>query len=269
MEVIFNGTLCNSEEIKLLPNNRAFCYADGIFETIIVRRGTSSLLPYHYKRLLEGLKVLQIELPFSLQQLESYIWQLSTQHKKAVMRLRLQVWRKEGGLYAPTQKAPHFLLSAFTFEKPSWEKQQVAFSQSVQLSFSPYSSLKSMNALPYVLAGLEKNKRQVDDLILTDGEGHVAECTSSNLFWLKDGCWHTPHLKSGCVAGVMRAYLLDQMHKKDIPVQEVLLPKEKLMEASVLIATNATGLYTIRKLEYHTFEQGREQLSQFIQLPLL
>lgn len=269
MEVIFNGTLCLPEAIKLSPNNRAMCYGDGIFETIIVRRGTSSLLSYHYNRLVKGLTVLQIELPFSLQALESYIWQLSTKHKAAVLRMRLQVWRKEGGLYAPTQTAPQFLLSATSFEKPSWEKKQVAFSQKIQLSYSPFSSLKSMNALPYVLAGLEKKERQLDDLILTDTEGHIAECSSSNLFWLKDGCWHTPHLKSGCVAGVMRAYLLDQMYKKDIPVQEVLVPKEKLMEASVLIATNATGLYTIRKLEYHTFEQGREQLSQFIQLPLL
>lgn len=269
MEVIFNGNLRQSEAVNLSLNNRAFCYGDGIFETIIVRRGTCSLLPYHYRRLLEGLQVLEIDLPFSVEKLESYIWQLSARHKTPLVRMRLQVWRKEGGLYAPTQKTPQFLLTATSIERPIWEKQHVVFSQKIQLSYSSYSSLKTMNALPYVLAGLEKNERQVDDLILTDTNGHVAECSSSNLFWLKEGCWYTPHLKSGCIAGVMRAYLLDQMNQKDIPVQEVLVPKDELMEASVLIATNATGLYTIRKLEYHTYDGGREQLSQFIQLPLL
>ena len=269
MEVIFNGKLQKADAVYLSPGNRAFCYADGIFETIIVRRGTCNLLPYHFNRLSEGLKVLQIELPFTLQQLESMVWQLSAQQKALTLRMRLQVWRKEGGLYTPSQTTAHYLLTSTLLEKPSQEKLQVAFAKKVQLSYSPYSSLKSMNALPYVLAGLEKKERQLDDLVLTDTQGQVAECTSSNLFWLKDDCWYTPHLKSGCIAGVMRAYLLDQLHKKDIPVQEVLVPKEELMEARALIATNATGLYTIRQLEYHTFENGREQLSQFIQLPLL
>jgi branched-subunit amino acid aminotransferase/4-amino-4-deoxychorismate lyase len=269
MEVILNGRRYQQEAVNLPPNNRAFCYADGLFETIIARRGTSGLLPFHYARLLKGLEVLQIEVPFTEKELESYIWQLSASSKTALLRLRLQVWRKSGGLYTPTRNEAEFLLTASSFEKPSQLKQKVSFSDKVQLTYSAYSSLKTMNALPYVLAGLEAKERGLDDIILMDGDGHVAESGSANLFWVRDDCWYTPHLKSGCIAGVMRAYLLNQLHKKDIPVQEVLQPKEKLLEASALIATNATGLYTIRQLDYHTFEGGRELLSQFIQLPLL
>ncbi len=269
MEVILNGRRLQQEEVNLTIDNRAFCYGDGLFETIVARRGTCSLLPFHYARLLKGLEVLQIQVPFSEKELEGYIWQLSTLKQDPLLRLRLQVWRKSGGLYTPTKNEAEFLLTAVPFKKPSQLKEKVAFSENIRLSYSSYSSLKTMNALPYVLAGQEAKERKLDDIILTDMDGHVAETGSANLFWLKDGCWYTPHLKSGCIAGVMRAYLLSQLHKKDIPVQEVLQPKEKLLEASALIATNATGLYTIRRLEYHTFDGGRELLSQFIQLPLL
>ena len=270
MEVIFNGKLYREQEVHFSPTNRAFSYGDGIFETMIVRRGTCSLLPYHFKRLLRGLEVLGIISPFTELELEGYIWELSTKFgHSAVLRMRLQLWREAGGLYAPEKRKAEYLITASPQQKPGWIKEKAAFSKNVQLSFSVSSSLKTMSALPYVLAGIEKKKRQLDELLLTDIYGNVAEGSSSNLFWVKDGIWHTPHLESGCIAGVMRAYLLEQLQTQQLPVQEVLVPKERLMEAEALIACNVTGLYTIKQLEYHTFESGRELLTRFIQLPEL
>ena len=270
MKVIFNGKLLREEEILFSPANRAFSYGDGIFETMIVRRGTCSLLPLHYKRLTHGLRILGIMPPFRLQDLEGFIWELSTQFKETpVLRMRLQVWRKSGGLYAPESGEADFLLTAAEQKKPKYTKEKAAFSKTVHLRFSSFSSMKTMSALPYVLAGKEMKQRQLDELILTDTEGHIAEGSSSNLFWIKDGLWHTPHLQSGCIAGVMRSYLIGQLEEKQIPVQEVLVKKEELYEAEALIACNVTGLYTIKRLEYHTYENGRELLSSFIQLPEL
>ena len=270
MKVIFNGKLLREEEILFSPANRAFSYGDGIFETMIVRRGTCSLLSLHYKRLTNGLRILGIVPPFRLQELEGFIWELSTQFKGSpVLRMRLQLWRKSGGLYTPESGEADFLLTAAEQKKPNYTKEKAAFSKTVHLHFSSFSSMKTMSALPYVLAGKEMKQRQLDELILTDAEGHVAEGSSSNLFWIKDGLWHTPHLQSGCIAGVMRTYLIGQLEEKQIPVQEVLVKKEELYEAEALIGCNVTGLYTIKRLEYHTYESGRELLSSFIQLPEL
>ena len=270
MKVIFNGKLTQQEDICFSPTNRAFSYGDGIFETMIIRRGTCAFLGLHYMRLLKGLKTLDIQSPFRMEELEGFIWELSTQFKDSpVLRMRLQVWRKPGGLYAPEKQEADYLITAAPQQKPLWVKEKAAFSTDIQLAYSSFSSLKTMSALPYVLAGIEMKKRQLDELILTDVKGHVAEGSSSNLFWLKDNIWHTPHLESGCIAGIMRSYLIQQLQQKQIPVQEVLLPKERLMEAEALVACNVTGLYTIKRLEYHTFESGRELLSNFIQLPEL
>lgn len=269
MLVFFNHRLVTATDAHLSPGNRAFSYGDGIFETMIVRRGTCTLLPYHFRRLEKGAAILKMELAFDEQKLESYIWQLATENPHSLLRMRLQLWRREGGLYTPEQTESEFLLTAGPFETPSYTKEKVGFAKTIKLAYSAWSGLKTMSALPYVLAGLEKKERQLDDLILTDTNGHVAECTSANLFWFKNGRWNTPKLESGCVAGVMRAYLLDQMRKKQIPVQEVLLPHEELVEADMLIASNVTGLYSIRKLDKHTFKDGREQLARLIQLPVL
>lgn len=270
MEVIFNGKRCQEEEVQLSLTNRAFCYGDGIFETMIVRRGTCALLPYHFKRLKRGAETLKMNFSFSIEELEGFIWEIATQyHQQPVLRMRLQLWRKTGGLYSPEKKGTEFLLSATLFLKPDWLKKKAAISEKVQLFNSPFSSLKTMSALPYVLAGQEMQDRQLDEIILTDLYGHVAEGGAANLFWLKEGIWHTPHLESGCIAGVMRSYLIDQLQKHQLPVQEVMVSAESLLEAEALVACNVTGLYTIQQLEYHRFEKGREMLTRFIQLPEL
>lgn len=269
MEVIFNKYLVPEGQVKLGMHNRAFAYGDGIFETMIVRRGTCNLLSYHFKRLQKGAKVLGLILPFDEKELESFIWQLASKVRHLVLRMRLQLWRREGGLYTPTQHESEFLLTASPFERPIRTKEKVGIARSVKLAPSAWSGLKTMSALPYVLAGLERKERQLDDLILTDSQGHVAECTSTNLFWFKNGNWYTPKLESGCIAGVMRAYLMDQMRQKQIPLKEVLLPHEELMEAETIIACNVTGLYSIIQLENHTFKNGIDRLSSLIQLPEL
>lgn len=269
MEVIFNGDPMPDDQANPGLYNRAFAYGDGIFETMIVRRGSCTLLPYHFRRLQKSADILQIELPFQEKELESYIWQLASKSRQPVLRMRLQLWRREGGLYTPERTESDFLMTASPFEHPVWTKQTVGFARNVKLSPSAWSALKTMSALPYVLAGLEKKERQLDELIITDAAGHVAECTSANLFWYRNGKWYTPSLESGCIAGVMRAYLLDQMQQKEIPVEEILLPHEELAEAEFLLACNVTGIYSIRQLESQTFKNGRDRLTSLIQLPVL
>lgn len=269
MEAIFNGVIGEQDQIQFSPENRAFAYGDGLFETMVVRRGSCPLLGYHYKRLLAGATILGLEVPFSQEQLGGFLWELSTKNPNRLLRMRLQLWRKSGGLYAPVKRESEFLITCSDFSRPVWTKEKTSFSESVQLSPSSFSHLKTMSALPYVLAGLEMKKRQLDDIILTDTHGNVAEASSANLFWQRNGQWYTPDLKSGCIAGVMRAYLLDQLKEQQITVKEVLWPREKLYETELLLACNVTGVYTIQRLDYRTFESGRERLSQFIQLPEL
>lgn len=267
MEVLFNGRLYEEQEIGLRKDNRAFCYGDGIFETMIVQRGSCPLLPFHFKRLQKGALLLHLRLPFSLEELEAYIWQLSTCFPNPQLRMRLQLWRREGGLYAPQQQKTDYLLSASSFKRPDKRKEKAAFAQNIFLSYSSFSSLKTMNALPYVIAGIEKQQKGLAEIILTTEKGQVSEAGAANLFWIKDGVWYTPHLHSGCIAGVMRAYLLERLQAQQQQVKEVLLPKEKLKEADALFCCNVTGISSIIELESHVFEDQWERLAELVQLP--
>ena len=65
-----------------------------------------------------------------------------------------------------------------------------------------------MSALPYVMAGIEKQNRGLDDLIILSTKDHVSECIASNIFWLRKGTIYTPSLRSGCIEGIRRAQLI-------------------------------------------------------------
>jgi len=79
------------------------------------------------------------------------------------------------------------------------------------------SAFKTLNALPYVLAGNYRKQLGVDEVILLDTHGHLAECVASNLFWLKDGMLYTPSLNTGCIGGIIR----QQFFRSGYPLTEV------------------------------------------------
>ena len=54
--------------------------------------------------------------------------------------------------------------------------------------------------------------------------GEIAECTTSNLFVIRDGTALTPPLDAGLLAGITREFVFDIGADVGIPVEEAVLP---------------------------------------------
>ena len=182
--------------------------------------------------------------------------------------LKLILIRREGGIYTP--KSDRFDTLLYEDRTPREQKsikEYVLFSETVRLYRHPLSRSKTCNALPYVLAGLEKKQSRADDLVLLDTEGHVSECTASNLFWIKDGSVFTPDLRSGCIEGVMRRTILEACKKLSVPFEEVLTDKRELLQADFVFTSNVSGLVPVRGIEKNTFSAEHrlfEKIKNFI-----
>jgi len=255
--VLLDGKQIDPGELSFEIFQRGFQYGDGLFETIIVKNGEIFFLPYHLKRLKEGLKILDIQCPPILEKnlLENSIRSLlKINELKDHARLRLSVWRCPGGLYSPTDNQAHVLLTADVFTPPPPVHHKVSFSQQVTLYPGPTSKFKTISAIPYVLTGIEKSKRNLDDLILLDHQGHISECSVSNLFWIINGQFFTPSLNTGCIAGVRRQHILNTLKNQDIPFKEVKVGKEALLQADYIFSCNVAGIYKIGNIDDHHFE---------------
>jgi branched-chain amino acid aminotransferase len=110
---------------------------------------------------------------------------------------------------------------------------------------STLSNIKSGNSLIYVLASQYAVANRLDDALILNQHGRIAEATSSNLFWIKNGIISTPPLGEGPVAGIMREVVMELAQKQGLLVQEKELTIDELLIADECFLTNALNGITI------------------------
>lgn len=257
-QVNLNGKLISAETAHVPIVNRALSYGDGIFETIRVFSGKMPFLKYHHQRLIKGLKQLMFSVPddWTL----GYLYQeiRRTIPNGGNHRIRVTVWRSGGGLYLPQSQQPRFLIEATELAESQFTLNPLGIvsdvSQTVILARHAWSSAKTLNAIPYVLAAIEKKKRKLDELFLRNDLEEIAEGSSANVFILTDGKFYTPDLSSGCIAGVTRAIVIEIIQSLGMDVIETPMIHEDLEAADCIFVTNSiSGIRWIRKFKETTY----------------
>jgi aminodeoxychorismate lyase len=255
----YNGSLFNDNEPVLNAANRSFRYGDGLFETMRAVNGKVPLFAWHFDRLLRGMKALKIKTPSYLNPHYLKNEVAKTLDKMPSARVRLAVWREEGGAYTPTNLNPDFLIETSILPDKTFTINDLGISIGVYSDFrlhqTPVSAFKTANALPYVLAGIYARENSFDDVLLLDTEGSVAETIASNIFILNDKKLLTPPLSTGCVGGVMRTFVIKLAHEKSIELEEKKLSINDIENADEIFLTNAlTGIKWVEKFNDSEFK---------------
>ncbi|GAB3895390.1 aminotransferase class IV [Spirosoma agri] len=243
MFLVYNSDIQTEDEFRVPANDRAFQYGDGLFETIRYEHNHLWFLPDHMARLTSGMAALHLKLPIhvtelSIQQLIHKLL-LANGLVNQPARIKLQVWRKPGGLYTPTCQEANYLITAqpgnpFRITEPT----KIGIYEDVRLAESPISAYKTLNSLPYVLAGLYKQQHGFADVLLLNTDGYLAECVASNLFWFSQQRLFTPSLKTGCINGIARRQLLRHFSDQE---EGFFLPSA-LATADAVFAANVMGI---------------------------
>ena len=238
-------------------NNRGFLYGDGVFETIKVLNGRPFNLIHHFNRLHKGLRLLAListEQGFVIEDLLRLLQQQIDDSQQSNLRVRLSFYRVEGGFYSPTQTSFRVHAQWCPLESPYFELNQrglrMGICSSVKLAQDSLSSLKTISALRYVKAGLEKQENGWDDAVLMNTQQQIAETIAANLFLVKDQIVYTPSLDQACVAGTMRLLILEIMKENDRKVVVQPLCLDDLKQAQGLFLSNAVrGLQWVSEIE--------------------
>ncbi len=264
MNINWNGTILDASTRLISPANRSFRYGDGIFETIRCSNGRVLWADRHFERLQLAAATLQMHMPKHLiyrgfiQYIEELV-ERNHQEEKEV-RVRFSLFRNDGGLYTPMDDQTSFLLesSAIPGELYAQKKQGISltFYSRQYKAVGPLSTIKSSSALLYVMASHYKREQEMDDCLIMNTYGRVAEASSSNIFLFKNGSLFTPGLDEGCVDGVMRRVLIGLARDAGIPTYEKPIEVEDLESADELFLSNAiVGLQWVRTLGNRMFDQ--------------
>ena len=101
-----------------------------------------------------------------------------------------------------------------------------------------FSNIKSNNFLPYVMAALYAKNIKVNDCLLLNNFDRIADSTIANIFFIKDAVIYTSPLSEGCVAGVMRRFIIEKFSSK-FAIIEKPFSIDELQNADEVFLTNS------------------------------
>ncbi|MBW3466332.1 aminotransferase class IV [Arthrospiribacter ruber] len=242
------------EEKEPTFHNRAFLFGDGLFETMVLRDGFIRFGNFHQERILKGCETLFLDKQDLSDIKQIQVFLRENGFESGTWRVRWNVYRSGFGKYTPENDSISATLMVSEFVPAVPVKRNLAYCSSVRLMHSRWSSCKTLNALPYVMANIERKQKGLDDVILLSQEGFISEGASSNIFWEKDGVFYTPSLKSACVEGVSRRVIIEKLEKMEIEVREGLYLPQELLQADRVFTSNVTGLSLVEKIEGSTLD---------------
>lgn len=242
-----NGEIIPTNSYTLSTDNRGFRYGDAVFETIRCFGNRPMFLEFHYKRLVRAMEILQMDtscIPFP-EVVEKRIESLINRNKFFVSsRIRLTVFRNDGGFYTPTTHQCTYLIEASALNESSYqlnEKGMIAdVYREMTKSKNVLSQFKTANALVSVMAGLYKLQNNLGECLIINTDGKIIEAISSNLFWFRNDVLYTPSVSSGCVDGVMKNVVVELAQKINLKVLETQgVDEHVLMTSDEIFVTNS------------------------------
>ena len=264
---IYNGHLISLYEPAISFTNRAFRYGDSLFESIRYSKGKVMFLADHIKRIKLSMTILRMNVPaeFSTPNIEALILHLLNENSiSSDARIRLTVFRNDGGYYTPDTNDISFLIETEALETEGYALNQkglwVDVYAEIKKPISKIANLKTGSALLYVMAGLTKKSLKLDDCLLINENGHIIESISANLFVIKNGALYTSPLTDGCIEGVMRKQILALASLNRILTFEQSLTVNTLMNGDEVFLTNAIkGIQWVGQFK-NTFYTNRQAL---------
>lgn len=243
--ICFNGKIVSGNEPVLMASNRGYRYGDGLFETLKVVNGNTLLTKYHFERLFAGLSLLKFEIPrlFVREKLEQEILQLCRKNDcEKLARVRLSVFRGNGGLY-DEEKTLQYVIECWpineSINKLNENGLVIDIYPDAEKSCDKFSNLKSANFQPYIMAALFAKENKLNDCLILNTSGSIADSTIANLFLIKGDTIITPSLEEGCINGVMRRHLLTELHNAGWKTLETSVSVSEIKNADEIFLSNA------------------------------
>ncbi|MES2568209.1 MAG: aminotransferase class IV [Bacteroidota bacterium] len=243
---IYNGHIISLYEPAISFTNRAFRYGDSLFESIRYTNGKIMFVADHIKRIKLSMTTLRMNVPaeFTSANIERLIIHLLEKNNiKQDARIRLTVFRNEGGFYTPDTNDISFLIETEKLEESGYTLNQkglwVDIYAEIKKPINKISNIKTGSALLYVMAGITKTSLRLDDCLLVNDNGNIIESINSNIFVVKNGTLYTSPIIDGCVDGVMRKQILDIAAQNKILAFEQPLTVHTLTNGDEVFLTNA------------------------------
>ena len=233
-----NGKFVKRGDDKISVFDNSLLYADGIFETFLAVADNIIFLQEHVKRLFKGAKLMGLTIPIEKETLIRWMQKTVKAHPDKITKLRLTMTSGEAARWVGKQGKPQVILSASPhtmLTKPF----KVDVSEFRVDQDSEFRQIKTISYAIHAVALKRAKKRKCDDALMLNGNNHIAEVTSANIFWVKNNKIYTPPLSAGCLEGITRKILIKEAKKEGYVVIEKNCTLQTLLKADEVFITSS------------------------------
>ena len=253
-KVYMNGEFVHETEAKLSIYDSALMFGDMVFEMTRSFNQKQFKLREHLERLYMGLKILQVPLQMTIQEMEEACLETIEVNKPWFdkhdeHRLLIEVSRGPLGIYAPVfeeKTGPNVIIADFPLK---WTVASMAplFDSGINLVITSQRAIpgylldpkiKNRSRLFYQMANIEVSQVKGENnwALLLDPDGFITEGTGNNFFIVRDGEILTPEGRN-ILRGISRNYIFELAEELGIPCRECNLEPYDVYEAQEAFIT--------------------------------
>ncbi|MGI8543164.1 MAG: aminotransferase class IV [Aridibacter sp.] len=247
----FNHKILPADNININAISSASLYGKGIFTTFSIHNSKPFLWKKHWRRLNENAETLNINLShFSEKKVYESLERIIKKNNLRNARCRITFFDESlSKIWQTSNENQTSLLIQTADLRESKENISLTISPFPINSKSPITGVKSCNYLENLLAFENAGSNGFDEAIRLNERGEITSACMANIFWLKGETLFTPSLKTGCLAGTTREYIMEKQNVFEVEESLEVLDKAEI----IFLSSSGIGITQIGKFQAKEF----------------
>jgi branched-chain amino acid aminotransferase len=262
--VWIDGKYFDRDNAAVSVFDHGLLYGDGVFEGVRAYDGRIFRLERHLERLYHSAKAIWLEIPYAPHEMTKIVTDARARSGIADAYIRLIVTRGAGDLGLDPRKCARPTVICIVDTIKLWPADRYERGLTCLTAATPIAHrenlsprVKSLNYLSHILAKVEGIAAGVDEVIMLDAAGYVAEASGMNLFAVAGNVVITPPAYAGILRGVTRDAVLELAADAGYGVEERLLNRYDLYTGDeVFLTGTAAEIAAVTKLDGRVIGTG-------------
>ncbi len=265
MKIYINGKIVPKKDAKISVFDHGLLYGDGVFEGIRTYNGRVFMLDAHIDRLYRSAHAIAMKINMSKRSMIKAVLDTCRANKTINGYVRLVVTRGIGtlGLNPYLCRKEQVIIIAGKIQlypqdlyKRGMKVVTAGVIRNHTESICP--AIKSLNYLNNILAKIEAINAGVEEAVMLNPQGYVAEASGDNVFILRGNELATTPVSSGALDGITREVVMDIARQGGLEVRECNLTRYDLYNADEMFLTGtAAEIISVVEMDRRKIGTGR------------
>lgn len=248
-----NGKFSPIGEAQVSIEDRGFQFGDGVYEVIAAYAGRPFLLDRHLARFRKSAAAIRLSYDFDHRPLEPIIGEGLRRIGPRDVMVYVQLTRGAAprSHVFPECVSPTLVLTFRDLPRLTVEQRH----RGARIMTTPetrwaHCHIKAITLLPNILARNEAVSLGYDDAVFVTPEGLVRECTSANIFLVREGALFMPPRDESVLHGVTQGLILEIAESIGQPVCETTCNVELLRAADeVFVSSTSAEIWGVTAID--------------------